>query len=49
MGMNVEHKILLVRLGAGVALAGFIWLGWWMDYRWKHGPQGSGFLKVKGK
>jgi hypothetical protein len=36
--MNVDTKILLVRLAAGVGLALAIWLAWWMDYRWKRSP-----------
>lgn len=45
--MSIENKILLVRVGAGIALVGLFYLSWWMDYRWKRGPQGRGFLKGK--
>ncbi len=36
--MNIETKILLVRLAGAVIFIGAAWLGWWMDYRWSRSP-----------
>ena len=40
--MSIETKILLVRIGAAVALVGLFYLSWWMDYRWKRSPMYRG-------
>lgn len=47
--MDIDTKILLVRIGAAIALVGLCYVSWWMDYRWKRGPQGVGFYKSNGQ
>lgn len=32
--MSVEHKIILVRIGAAIALALCCYASWWLDYRY---------------
>lgn len=47
--MNIETKILLVRIGAFIALCILGYISYWMDYIWKKGPRGVGYLKSNGQ
>lgn len=38
INMDINTKVLLVRVLAGVGLVALVWLGWWMDYKWKRSP-----------